>query len=142
MTKNCRNGLDSRLYSGIQRYATIEVVAGSNPLPIVVFRIHLGFSDKRFSLDLLCHRPPKRWLQTPNKLAAGGCTLIIAAPECWCNNTIKLLHRMKAVALAKVRYRPGIDQFIKKWRETIPCSVARANALNVHVVTKRILAHA
>ena len=40
------------------------------------------------------------------------------------------------------RYRPGIDQeCIKKWRENIACSVARANALNVHVVTKRILAH-
>ena len=50
---------------------------------------------------------------------------------------------MKAVALAKGRYRPGIDQeFIKKWRENIACSVVRANALNVHVDTKRILAHA
>jgi len=50
---------------------------------------------------------------------------------------------MKAIALAKGRYRPGIDQeFIKKCRENIACSVARANALNVHVVTKRILAHA
>ena len=50
---------------------------------------------------------------------------------------------MKAVALAKGRYRPDIDQeCFKKWRENIPCSVARANALNVHVVTKRILAHA
>ena len=31
---------------------------------------------------------------------------------------------MKAVALAKGRYRPGIDQeFIKKWRKNIACSV-------------------
>jgi len=59
------------------------------------------------------------------------------------NDTKNFLRRMKAVALAKGRYRPGIDQeCIKKWREIIACSVARANALNVHVVTKRILAHA
>ena len=59
------------------------------------------------------------------------------------NDAKKFLRRMKAVALAKGRYRPGIDQeCIKKWRENIACSVARANALNVHVVTKRILAHA
>jgi len=55
----------------------------------------------------------------------------------------KFLRRMKAVALAKGRYRPGIDQeCIKKWRENIAYSVARANARNVHVVTKRILTHA
>jgi len=59
------------------------------------------------------------------------------------NDAKKFLRRTKAVALAKGRYRPGIDQeCIKKWRENITCSVARANALNVHVVTKRILAHA
>jgi len=59
------------------------------------------------------------------------------------NGAKKFLRRMKAVALAKGRYRPGIDQeFIKKWRDNIAaCSVVRANALNVHVVTKRILAH-
>jgi len=50
------------------------------------------------------------------------------------NDAKQFLRRMKAVALAKGRYRPGIDQeFIKKWRENIACSVARANALNVHV---------
>jgi len=60
------------------------------------------------------------------------------------NDAKILLRRMKAVALAEGRYRPGIDQeCIKKWRENIACSVARAaNALNVHVVTKRILVHA
>ena len=59
------------------------------------------------------------------------------------NDAKKFLRRMKAVALAKGRYRPGIDQeFTKKWRENIASSVPRANALmNVHVVTKRILAH-
>jgi len=55
------------------------------------------------------------------------------------NDAKKFLRRMKAVALAKGRYRPGIDQ-VRKWRGNIACSVARANALNVHVVTKRILA--
>jgi len=59
------------------------------------------------------------------------------------NDAKTIRRRMKAVALAKDRYCPGIDQeFIKKRRENIACSVARANALNVHVVTKRILAHA
>ena len=52
------------------------------------------------------------------------------------NDAKKFLRRMKAVALAKGRYRPGIDQlneeFIKEWRENIACSVARAKALNVH----------
>jgi len=55
------------------------------------------------------------------------------------NDAKKFLSRMKAVALAKGRYRPGIDQeCIKKLRENIACSAARANALNVRVVTKRI----
>jgi len=59
------------------------------------------------------------------------------------NDAKKFPRIMKAVALAKGRYRRGIDQeFIKKWRENIACSVARADALNVHVVTKRILAYA
>jgi len=65
------------------------------------------------------------------------------------NDAEKFLRRMKAVALAKGRYRPGIDQErIKKWRENIACSVARANALNVHDcghqanLLSSILAHA
>ena len=54
------------------------------------------------------------------------------------NDAKKFLRRMKAVALTVL----ALIKCIQKWRENIACSVARANALNVHVVTKRILAHA
>jgi len=51
------------------------------------------------------------------------------------NYAKKFLRRMKAVALAKGRYSPGIAQeFIKKWKENIACSVARiASFLAVRV---------
>jgi len=43
---------------------------------------------------------------------------------------VKFPRRMKAVALAKGRYRPGIDQeCIKKWRENIAYALWRERML-------------
>jgi len=47
--------------SGIQRCPTIEVVAGPNPLPIVVFRIHWG--DSQNFLARPSARPPRHTSQ-------------------------------------------------------------------------------
>ena len=55
------------------------------------------------------------------------------------NDAKTFLRRMKAVALAKGRCRPRVHQEVEG---NVACSVALENAMNVHVVTKRILAHA
>ena len=78
----------SRGSSGIQRCATIEVVAGSNPLPAVVFRIHRGF------LNTFLTRPPRQTSQATTTKTAytsrgwmyAGHRSTTAAP--CCENTI------------------------------------------------------